>query len=398
MTDQRITVDIAPSYCYVVRTMKIALSCGGTGGHAIPGVVVAEELRERGHEVIVWLAGKGIESASTRIWAGPVVAVRAGGLPSGLPLVGTFIAGLGLCRAVLECLSIMRRDRPDVLLAMGSYASFGPACAAGILRVPVVAHEGNAVPGRAIEFISRWAKAVAVSFPETERFFKGRRCVHTGFPIRSGMERAQARRVGTGQLNLLVAGGSQGAMRLNEVAVEAACLLKERGTMFSILHLAGPSHESEVRARYAAAGVNAEVRGFMQDIKAAYAVADFAIARAGAGTCFELLAQRVPALLVPFPFAARGHQSANAMAMHRLGVADVIEETDLTADWLANHLDNVRTNSVNLAAMRSAADSVAHVCGKSLLADLVVECGRTTSGATGGAGDGNRTRVTSLGS
>jgi len=146
-------------------TFRIAVSCGGTGGHVFPGLATAQALAERGRQVALWLSGKKVEAPSLAGWSGPVVSVPSEGFPSGFSLRSVRVTG-SLLRAVWLCYRRMRRDPPDALLGMGSYSSVGPVLAARALRVPVVLHEANAVPGRAVLFLSRFADAVAIAFPE----------------------------------------------------------------------------------------------------------------------------------------------------------------------------------------------------------------------------------------
>ncbi|MFA5043650.1 MAG: glycosyltransferase [Kiritimatiellia bacterium] len=168
--------------------MKIGIACGGTGGHIFPGLAVAEELRRRGHAVVLWLAGKPGEDLALAGWNGPIVTVYARGVSSHAPraMIATCFR---LARAVLQCRRSLKRFSPDVLLAMGSYASVGPVLAARWLNIPVVLHEANVIPGRAIRFLGRWAEAVAVGFEETRSHLAHRRLVVTGMPVREGGER-----------------------------------------------------------------------------------------------------------------------------------------------------------------------------------------------------------------
>ena len=141
--------------------MKFVVACGGTGGHAFPGLAVAEELKSRGHEVTVWDSGRDIESSVMRSWSGPVFSTGA----KQLSLRNAF----AIWRSISRCRKEMRKEKPDALLAMGSYSSLPPVMAARSCAVPVVLHEANTVPGRAVEFLSRFAKTVATSFDVTAR-------------------------------------------------------------------------------------------------------------------------------------------------------------------------------------------------------------------------------------
>ncbi|MBN1269463.1 MAG: UDP-N-acetylglucosamine--N-acetylmuramyl-(pentapeptide) pyrophosphoryl-undecaprenol N-acetylglucosamine transferase, partial [Kiritimatiellae bacterium] len=321
--------------------MKAAIACGGTGGHIFPGMATASALKARGHEVVLWLAGKDVEQAAVAGWDGPVVTVKAEGFPAGFSLRAVRVAWK-LLLAIAACRRAMKRDRPDVLLAMGSYASVGPTGAAMLLRVPVVLHESNVLPGRAIRMLARRADAVAASFEHTRFYLKRKDLVVTGMPLRKELEgggkEASFQGLDRGRFSLLVMGGSRGATRLNEVASEALCELHRQGYEFQVVHLTGAPDEDAVRSRYAEAGVPHMVRAFLADMSGVFSMVDFAVCRSGAATCAELSAFGVPALLVPYPFATNDHQTYNARALEKLGAADVVAERDLTVPWLTDYI------------------------------------------------------------
>ncbi|MDD4737521.1 MAG: UDP-N-acetylglucosamine--N-acetylmuramyl-(pentapeptide) pyrophosphoryl-undecaprenol N-acetylglucosamine transferase, partial [Kiritimatiellae bacterium] len=227
--------------------MKIAVACGGTGGHIFPGLATAQVLRDAGHEVTLWMAGKAVEATAMAHWTGPVQQIRAEGLPSGLSLK-SFRAALTLVRAVLECRRRMGASPPDVLLAMGSYASVGPVLAAASLKIPVVLHEANVIPGKAIHWLSRWATAVGTGFAETAKHLKHPRLVLTGMPLRKEIEAVRSAHypddLDRHLFTFLVMGGSGGAHRLNELASEAFVLLHGSGRLFQVIHLTGPADET----------------------------------------------------------------------------------------------------------------------------------------------------------
>jgi len=324
-----------------IEPRRIAVACGGTGGHIFPGLATAKRLCERGHDVTLWLAGKDIEQTALDDWTGAVVTVptqgfsRHGGFHH-LQTAWKLAAGARKCRKLMA-------DHPaDVLLAMGSYASVGPVRAALSHHVPVVLHEANVIPGRAIALASRWADRVAASFEETCYYLRRKGVEVTGMPLRAELEQAFreeiAPRPAETPFTVLVMGGSRGAHRLNELCADAfeEWYRLEKG--FRVIHLTGRDDEADLRARYERVGIDAEVHAFHHEMAAVYRQADLVVCRSGASTCAELTAFRLPALLVPYPYAVRDHQTANARALEKWGAARVIAEADLQPDWLVRFL------------------------------------------------------------
>jgi UDP-N-acetylglucosamine--N-acetylmuramyl-(pentapeptide) pyrophosphoryl-undecaprenol N-acetylglucosamine transferase len=357
--------------------MNIAVACGGTGGHIFPGLATAEELVARGHRVTLWLAGKGAESAALASWTGPAVRLAASGFDSRLSLraLGT---AWSLWKAGAEGRRLMRQDPPSVLLAMGSYASVGPVLAALRLRVPVVLHEANVVPGRAIRLFARKAMAVAISFEGTSYYLRASRLVHTGMPIRrelvAAAEAMPPRVFRDDAATVLVMGGSAGAQRLNREVPPALIEAARAMPGLRAIHLTGRGHEAAVAETYRAGGMDAEIRPFAGDMADIYARADFAICRSGAATCAELSAFGVPSLLVPYPYAIANHQWANAEEMEKHGAADVVADGDLTAGWLLEYLLARLRDPAKRAEMSRAARGRAQRQAAQLLADLVERC------------------------
>lgn len=356
------------------EAIKVALACGGTGGHIFPGLATAEVLRERGHEVVLWLAGKDGEHQAVDGWPGPVITVPAEGFAGRLS-PRSMGAAWKLWQATRDCRDLMRQDPPDVLLGMGSYATVGPALAAIRLQIPLVLHEANVLPGRAVNLLSRWAAAIAGSFEETRYYLKRKDLVLTGMPIRASLARAareQPReRRREGPLTFLVMGGSRGAHTLNEVTASAFQACAAAGHAFRVIHLAGIQDEEAVRRQYEDGGVPAEVYGFTRDIGPLYTGTDLAICRSGAASCAELSAFGVPALLVPYPYATNDHQTANGRAMERLGAADVVPEEFLTVSWLQDYVEECMRAPQRLERMRAATRQRARDRGAEALADLV---------------------------
>ena len=361
--------------------MNVAVACGGTGGHIFPGVATAEVLKKRGHAVTLWLAGRDVESGSTAGWDGPVISVRAAGFPSGFSFRAVTVAWR-LFVAFLQCRRRMKAGRPDILLAMGSYASVGPVLAARTLGVPVVLHEANAIPGRAISFLSCFAQAVAVAFKEAAPHLRHSRVVVTGFPVRTDLEARSedgALKPGMftllhqapGSFTVLVMGGSQGAHCLNEMVPPALIRMHGKGIPVQVIHLAGRHDAPDVRNRYEKAGVPAVVFEFLKEMGNAYQAAQVAIARAGAATCTELSVVGLPALLVPLPNVSHDHQTANARAVESGGGADVVDEKNVSVEWLAEYVEKLYRDPARLDAMRQKMKSSAGSGAADRIADLI---------------------------
>ena len=352
--------------------MKIVVACGGTGGHAFPGLAVAEELERRGHEVTIWDSGRDIESSVMRRWKGPVFSTGA----RQLSLRNAF----GIFRSILRCRRQMRKSRPDVLLAMGSYSSLPPVLAARAAGVPIVLHEANTVPGRAVEFLSRFAKTVAISFEVTAKYLPEAKTVRTGLPVRSDI--ASGRRfefIPADAFVVFVTGGSQGAHRVNELMSEALVLFKEelvkRGESAKrplyVIHQPGLKDEGFVVAAYAKAAIPSRVHAFEREMSAAFASADVVVARAGASTCFELAACGQPALLIPLPTAMRNHQHFNADAFAASGAADEGVQEKLSPRQICRYLLGKYDHPEQLEAMRTKMLSLATPDAAAKVSDLV---------------------------
>jgi UDP-N-acetylglucosamine--N-acetylmuramyl-(pentapeptide) pyrophosphoryl-undecaprenol N-acetylglucosamine transferase len=353
---------------------KMAIACGGTGGHVMPGLATALLLQERGHEVVLWLTGKAIEETSVAEWGGPIIRVPAQGFPGGVSWRSVQSA-YRLWRSVRSCRRQMEAERPDVVLAMGSYASAGPVFAARQLGIPYVLHEANVLPGRAIRLFARRAAAVACHFESSRYYLPTCHIEVVGMPLRPELDADSDDAPVAGEaadaFTLLLMGGSHGAHALNEIGTEAVCRLHGTGLPIQVIHLAGVTDAASVAARYREAGVTARVQAFESHMGPVYKAADLALCRAGASTCAELSRFALPALLVPYPHAANDHQMANARALEKQGAVNVVAEKDLSVEWLVDYLLESIRNPGRLTRMREAITQWAPASGTRHLADLV---------------------------
>lgn len=360
--------------------MKIIVACGGTGGHAFPGLAVAAELKRRGHEVVVWDSGRDIESSVMRSWDGPVFSTGARQLsPKN---------AFSILASILRCRKEMKRAKPDALLAMGSYSSLPPVLAARMCKVKVFLHEANTVPGKAVEFLSRFADTVAISFDMTARYLKDVKTVRTGLPVRAAI--TGGRRfdfIPANAFVVFVTGGSQGAHAVNLLLMDALSMMKreldKRGKVSEgavgvgsprplyVIHQTGAKDETLVMTEYAKAALPARVHAFETEMANAFASADIVVARAGASTCFELAACGKPAFLIPLPSAMRNHQHFNADAFAAKGAADEGIQSQLAAKQVCRYLLEKYDHPEHLARMAEKMKALATPEAAAKVADLV---------------------------
>jgi len=321
--------------------VRLMIAGGGTGGHLFPGVAVAEELRARDPEATIRFVGtaRGIEARVLPELGEDLALIDV----SGLKTVGAWGAIKGmfrLPRALWQARRLVKQFKPDAVIGVGGYAS-GPVVLMARLRgVPTAICEQNSIPGFTNKILGKFARVVFLSFEESRRFFKPKKIVMSGNPVRRGLlaklleaPAAEA----SPKVHVLVCGGSQGAVAVNELAAQAlAMIAKERP--LAIVHQTGEKDLPVTQKRYADAGVEAECKAFIKDMAAAYQRADLIIGRAGATTVAELAIAGKPALFIPYPFAADNHQEINAREMAEAGAALMFRQSELTADKLADAL------------------------------------------------------------
>jgi len=332
---------------------------GGTGGHVFPALALARLLRERAFKV-VWLGThRGIEARVIPAEGIPIEWLSVGGL-RGKGMLTLALAPVKLAMALAQALGVMWRHRPAVVVGLGGFVTGPGGVAAWLTGRPLLIHEQNAIAGFTNRTLAHIAREVLEAFPGS--FGARVRARAIGNPVRRDIiavpppEQRLAHRAGP--IRILVIGGSQGAARLNALVPLALAQLVGRAP-FEVRHQAGERWIEDARGKYAAAGVPADVRAFIQDMGEAYGWADLVICRSGALTVSELAAAGVGAILVPFPAAVDDHQTHNAHYLVRAEAAVLIPERDLTAATLAAQLQSLAADRAKLLAMARAARSLA---------------------------------------
>ena len=352
--------------------MRVLIAGGGTGGHVIPALAIARELRDRhGAEVRFVGTARGLETRLVPEAGFALELIHVGQL-KGVSL-GTRLRTLGdLPLGLLRCVGLLRGFKPDVVVGVGGYAS-GPAMGAAILLgVPTLAFEPNAVPGLANRLVGKRVSAAAVNFAATLAYFKNGRV--TGIPVRAEFFEVQPKT--SGARRLLVFGGSQGARVLNEVMPEVARELLARYADLTIVHQAGGLHGESTAAAYAAAGVVSErlrVQPYLDGMVEEIAAADVILCRSGASTVAELAAAGRASVLVPFAAAADDHQRKNAEVMLEAGAAAMILEAELTPERVVAEVAGLLEDEERRMSMGEAARMLAHAAAAGEIAGMCVE-------------------------
>jgi UDP-N-acetylglucosamine--N-acetylmuramyl-(pentapeptide) pyrophosphoryl-undecaprenol N-acetylglucosamine transferase len=312
---------------------------GGTGGHIFPGLAVAEALRSRGWRVH-WLGGAQgtMESQLVPPRGFAYETIEFGGV-RGKGFTTLLLLPLRLLKAFAQSIAVVRRVKPDVVIGLGGYITFPAGMMAVLLGKPLVLHEQNSIAGMANKVLAGVADRVFTAFPNVLK-----KSAWVGNPLRESFlkqaDPAERMANRTGPLRLLVVGGSLGARALNEIVPKALALIP-RESRPVVLHQSGAKQIDELRANYTAAGVLAELTPFIDDTAKAYADADLIVCRAGASTVTEIAAVGAAAVFVPFPAAVDDHQTTNAKFLTDAGGGWLVQQRDLTPEWLAQLLRTV---------------------------------------------------------
>lgn len=317
--------------------VRVAIACGGTGGHLFPGLAVAEQLAGRGCVVTLIISPKDVDQRAAENVSGmDVVTVPAVGLSRGGEM--TFIRGF--IQSYRATAKRFRSSPPQVALAMGGFTSAPPMLAARRTGAWTFLHESNTIPGRANRWLSRIVHRAFVGFPTAAGRLHNRNVTITGTPVRRHFQAREATicRASLGldpaRPVLLVMGGSQGASGINQLVLQSLPLLASRAPDWQWFHIAGPGEAVKVAHAYKGLRLKAVTHPFFAQMELALGAATVAVCRAGASSLAELAAMRVPAVLIPYPAATDNHQFHNARAFEATGAARLLEQKAATPEIL----------------------------------------------------------------
>jgi UDP-N-acetylglucosamine--N-acetylmuramyl-(pentapeptide) pyrophosphoryl-undecaprenol N-acetylglucosamine transferase len=344
---------------------------GGTGGHVIPSLAVARELRRRGHEVFFVGTERGVEARLVPAAGFELQVIRIGALKR----VGALqrLATLGqLPLSTLRMYGLLRKRKTSAVFSMGGYAAGPVVIAALVARKPVVVMEPNAVPGFTNRRIGGLVTRALVSFPETSRHFRRGRTEVTGLPVREEFF-ALPPKPSEGVFTVLVTGGSQGSRTLNRAARDSWTLFRQADFPVRFVLQTGQAEYEGLKTAFAESKLCGEVRPFIEDMPSAFAQTDLIICRSGAGAVAELAAAGKPSVLVPFPFATDDHQLRNAQAFENAGAARLVLDRDLTGAKLFELVAALGRDRESLERMGAAALRLAHPGAAARAAEILEE-------------------------
>ena len=340
------------------QSLRVAIACGGTGGHLFPGIAVAEELRKRGGHASLLISAKDVHQQAVKDVHGMEILT--------LPAVGLSRFNLPgfawrFSKSYFQARRSFLRNPPDCVLGMGGFTSAPPVLAARRAGATTFLHESNTIPGRANRLLARFVDGAFIYFEQTAALLNTPRIECVGMPVRRPFLEpieSDAARASLGLKTespvLLVMGGSQGASGVNDLVLSSLPLLRAALPSLQFIHLTGTRDLEKVRAAYAAQNVPAVVRAFIPDTCRALAAADAAVSRAGASSLAELAARQLPSLLIPYPLAAADHQYFNAKAFVKSGAARMIDQQHATPELLSREIVELIGRTDSRDAMRRA--------------------------------------------
>lgn len=358
------------------RTPRLCIAGGGTGGHVMPALALADAARERWPELEVRFIGaeRGLEARLLPERGESVLLLKMHGVKGAGWLQRLRVLLWELPGSVITIRRAWRDSPPDLLVGVGGYASISGVAAALLARIPVVLYEQNAMPGLVNRTLGRFCKRVMLGFAAAgSHIGSGVHTVVTGNIVRQAIMQTQWQ--AHQPPRLLVLGGSQGARILNQMVPEACVMLAREGRVFTVTHIAGKDEAALAAALacYREAGITAEVLPFCDDMPSFYQAGDLMVARSGAMTVSEAAVSGMPCLFIPLPHAADDHQRHNALALVEGGGAMVFDQNRLTCESLAAAIEGCLFDTDLLAAMSCSTRSLAPVDARDRQLDVLAE-------------------------
>ena len=347
---------------------------GGTGGHVIPAIAVARELRAMGQDVMFVGTARGAEARLVPAAGFRLETIEVGGM-KGLGWMTRLISAWRLVMETLKLVVKFGEWEPCAVFSMGGYVAGPPTLAALLRALPLVVMEPNAMPGATNRWVGNWVTRALIGFEESRGHFPEKLTEMTGLPVREEFF-ALPPKQNDGVFTVLITGGSQGSQRLNNAAREAWPLIRQALLPVRLIHQSGTAMADELVSGFAATGLAGGVTAFLSDMPAAFAQADLVICRSGAGAVSELAAAGKAAVLVPYPFAADDHQAKNAESFVRVGAARMVADAEWTGQRFFEVLREFAGDRTALNRMGAAARTLAKPGAARRAAEILMEVGR----------------------
>ncbi|MEW6348214.1 MAG: undecaprenyldiphospho-muramoylpentapeptide beta-N-acetylglucosaminyltransferase [Thermodesulfobacteriota bacterium] len=332
--------------------MKLIIAGGGTGGHLFPGLAVARALRQLDSGASVLFVGtrQGIEARVIPDTEFPIRYITARGLRR-TGLVNTLRGITEIPRGIVQSISILREFRPDAVMGVGGYASGPTLVAAWLMGIPSAIQEQNSLMGTTNQVLTRVVDRIFTSWEVTTPAPPPAKTLMVGNPVRMDLMDGPGLPRQEGKFNVLVFGGSQGARSINEAIVHNLDGFGEFKQRIGLVHQTGRDVAPQVAEAYKTAGIDADVREFIDEMGAAYQWADLVVCRSGASTLAELTAFGKPAILIPYPYAIGDHQTSNALVLDAAGAARMVRDQNLKNGTLVREITELAGKPDLLRAM-----------------------------------------------
>jgi len=351
---------------YEVKVLRVMIAGGGTAGHINPGIAIAQHIKSRSNSAEIIFVGtqRGLESKLIPREGFELKFIKVRGFKRKLTLEN-FKTLKELFQGILQARRLIREFKPDIVIGTGGYVCGPVLFMASRMKIPTLIHEQNAFPGVTNKLLSRYVDAVAVSFREAEQYFiRAKRLIYTGNPVRSEMlkaDRVSSRKklgISSGTSLVVIAGGSQGAAKINNAVVDmlsGGYRLKNCQIIFATGNL---NYEKITKQLEKVELPSVKIVPYIYDMADTMAAADLMVNRGGAITASELTVLGVPSIIIPLPHAAENHQEYNARALEKQGAAVVILEKDLSGEVLYNHIEAILKDTKKLRAMAANSKSL----------------------------------------
>lgn len=332
--------------------MKVLIAAGGTGGHITPGIAIANRLKEEGHEILFAGTKSGMEVDLIPKAGFEIKYIHARGIRRGnvLKNIKTFTE---LITGINDAKKIIKEEKIELVIGTGGYVTAPVMIAALKLKVPTLIHESNALPGKTTKWLSGKVDRVAVGFEDALKQIPKAKCaVYTGNPTKlkdSYTKEECKKKIKSDKPLVLIFGGSQGAQKINETMVEF--INTTQIDEYEVIYATGPKHYEEIIKQIKVKNENVKIEKYIYNMEEIMVASDLAVCRSGALTVSELGIVGLPAILIPFPYAAENHQFYNAKTIEDANAGIILEESELTCEKLKNTIEEILKNKEKLKTM-----------------------------------------------